>query len=258
MTLWKKKNIIFILLLIVIAGGLMGCATSYDKRGRYHKVRGGESLWRIAKAYRVDVQELAETNNILEPGSIRAGMKLYIPGRSKKAGYKKLPFGGRSGARRSKRGSVAKRGSRSHKKSVEIYRGRFNWPLKGGRVTSLYGMRNGRRHDGIDISAKQGTPLYASAAGKVAFSGKMRGYGNIILIRHKDDFFTAYAHNRRNGVRKGQSIKQGQQIGTVGRTGRTTGAHVHFEIRQGQRARNPLFFLPERKGASKFASRKKK
>ena len=145
----------------------------------------------------------------------------------------------------------------SYTKSIKIYRGRFKWPIKGGRVTSLYGMRNGRRHDGIDISAKQGTPLYASAAGKVAFSGKMRGYGNIILIRHKDDFFTAYAHNRKNGVRKGQTVKQGQQIGTVGRTGRASGPHVHFEIRHGQTARNPLFFLPERKGAPKLASRKK-
>jgi lipoprotein NlpD len=74
----------------------------------------------------------------------------------------------------------------------------------------------------------------------------MRGYGKLILIRHSDNMFTAYSHNRSNGVKKGQRVKQGQVIARVGRTGRASGNHLHFEIRHGQTARNPLFFLPNR------------
>ena len=103
MTPWKRNIALVIVLAAMIVGGVMGCATTYDKRGRYHKVRSGESLWGIAKGYGVDVQQLAEANNILNPGSIRSGMKLYIPSPPKKAAYKKLPFGNNVSASRSKR-----------------------------------------------------------------------------------------------------------------------------------------------------------
>ncbi len=229
---------------IIMAGlilGAMGCATSYDKRGVYHKVRSGESIQRIAKIYRTDVQTLAEYNNIMDPGEIKSGMRLYIPPRAKKEGFKKLPFGDDVAARKEVRGR--KVGAKSD--SIKFYRGRFIWPVDG-RVSSAFGYRDGRRHDGIDISAKNGTPIKASAAGKVVYAGSMRGYGNLILLRHKDNMFTAYSHNSANKVKKGQTVKQGQVIGKVGHTGRASGPHLHFEIRHGQTARNPLFFLPKR------------
>ncbi len=232
-------------LIVLVAVMASGCATSFDKRGRYHRVRTGESVWRIAKVYRVDVQQLAEYNNILEPGDVKAGMQLYIPPKANAAGFKKLPFG--EAGTTAQRSGGTRRGRSRGRQQIRTFRGRFIWPVDG-RLTSPFGMRNGRRHDGIDIGARTGTPIRASDAGRVAFAGKMRGYGNIILLRHKDDFFTAYAHNHRNKVRKGQIVKKGQTIGTVGRTGRASGSHLHFEIRHGQTARNPLFFLPERKG----------
>ena len=231
--------------------GLAGCATSFDKRGRYHRVRSGESIWRIASVYRVDVQQLAEYNNVFDPGDVQPGMHLYIPQRPRRTSFKKLPFEGelkKAQLRKKKKPRKRSRKSNAYSKPIKVYRGRFIWPVNG-KLTSRFGIRNGRRHDGIDIAAKQGTPIRASAAGRVVFSGKMRGYGNLILVRHKDDFFTAYAHNRVNKVRKGQWVKRGQLVAKVGRTGRASGAHLHFEIRHGQTARNPLFFLPERKGA---------
>ena len=74
----------------------------------------------------------------------------------------------------------------------------------------------------------------------------MRGYGNLVLLKHGDDFFTVYAHNSVNLVKKGKRVKRGETIAKVGRTGRATGPHLHFEVREGTKARNPLFFLPKK------------
>lgn len=243
-----------VVLFAIAAITLFGCATSFDKRGIYHKVRSGDSIQRIARVYKVDLQKLAEYNNILNPSDIKPGVRLYIPPRKKRAAFKKLPFGGDRHASVKKR-----RGRRKPKYSnrIRTYRGRFRWPIKG-KLTSAFGMRNGRRHDGVDISAKSGTPIKAAASGRVVFSGSMRGYGKLILVRHKDNMFTAYSHNKVNKVRKGQTVKQGQVIGKVGRTGRASGSHVHFEIRHGQTARNPLFFLPKRGHEYAKKSKKKK
>lgn len=248
------RRIYLAIISVSLALCLVSCATSYDKRGKFHRVRGGESIWTIARSYRVDVQDLAEFNNIMKPSDVQPGKHIYIPEKEKKPGFKKLPIEsaiyadekstGRVPSR--KRAKASKGDKDSYSKPIKIYRGKFIWPLSG-KVSSPFGIRNGRRHDGIDISARQGTPIKASASGKVVFSGTMRGYGNLILIRHDDNFFTAYAHNKVNKAKKGQSVKRGQVIAEVGRTGRTTGAHLHFEIRQGQKSRNPMFFLPERK-----------
>jgi len=119
----------------------------------------------------------------------------------------------------------------------------FEWPVEG-IFMSKFGPRRGRHHDGIDVSAPAGTPIKAAADGKVIFSGRFCGYGNLILLRHDNDYFTAYAHNRANLVDEGKRVAQGEVIAEVGRTGRTTGNHLHFEVRRGQKAMDPLSFLP--------------
>ncbi len=229
---------------------LFGCATSFDSRGRYHKVGSGETLDVIAKAYRVDLQDIAELNNIENVRQIEVGQKVYLPQRKHHAGYKRLPFGKYLGEdkKHKKKRFVKyhkKRKKKTRQDKIVVDRGRFIWPLNG-RISSYYGIRNGRRHDGIDIPAKKGTPIKAAGSGKVVFSGKMRGYGNLVILRHKGNFFSVYAHNCRNLVRKGNSVRKGQRIAKVGSTGRSTGPHLHFEVRRGQKARNPLFFLPKR------------
>ncbi|MFH0799430.1 MAG: peptidoglycan DD-metalloendopeptidase family protein [Pseudomonadota bacterium] len=207
-------------------------------------MRTGDSIWRIAQTYRVDVQQLAEYNNILDPNDVQPGMRLYIPPRNKKAAFKKLPFGTEVSEEKPAAKSARHKGGESdYTKPIRLYRGRFDWPMDG-KIGSPFGMRNGRRHDGVDLLAPSGTPIHAAAAGRVVFVGQMRGYGNLILVRHEGDFFTAYAHNSVNKVKKDQAVKKGQLIAEVGRTGRATGPHLHFEIRHGQTARNPLFFLP--------------
>jgi murein DD-endopeptidase MepM/ murein hydrolase activator NlpD len=122
--------------------------------------------------------------------------------------------------------------------SNRIGRGGCMWPVNG-RVTSEYGSRWGRRHEGIDIAAPSGTPIAAAAGGTVIFAGQQRGYGNVVIIDHGGGFTTLYGHQSRMAVRNGQSIERGGRVGYVGSTGHSTGPHVHFETRYGSTPRNP-------------------
>lgn len=124
------------------------------------------------------------------------------------------------------------------------------WPLtKGGVVTSTYGMRrhpiSGRRsmHKGIDISGKHGSDIVAMADGLVIFSGWKNGYGKIVELRHANGLETRYAHNSKNLVSEGDLVSKGEVIAKIGSTGRSTGPHVHFEVRRGGEAVDPMRFL---------------
>lgn len=118
-----------------------------------------------------------------------------------------------------------------------------------GVVSSHFGLRKDpidgfhRRHDGIDIAAPAGTPVAAAAGGKVVFSGSAGGYGNMVEILHHNGFVTRYAHNATNLVNVGEEVKAGQSIALVGSTGRSTGAHLHFEVRRDGKPVDPALLL---------------
>lgn len=112
-----------------------------------------------------------------------------------------------------------------------------------GRLTSPFGTRWGKKHTGIDIAAPRGTPIYAADAGKVSFSGSKGSYGNLIIIDHENGYQTYYAHNSRNLVKQGQRVYKGQKIAEMGSTGRSTGSHLHFEIRKNDTPINPQSFV---------------
>ena len=122
----------------------------------------------------------------------------------------------------------------------------YMWPAKG-TLTSGYGWRWGRMHKGIDIAAPIGTPIMAAAPGEVIFAGwNSGGYGNLVKLQHSDGSVTFYAHNNRVLVHNGQKVSQGQLIAEMGSTGRSTGPHLHFEIRpNGTTAINPIARLPK-------------
>jgi murein DD-endopeptidase MepM/ murein hydrolase activator NlpD len=120
---------------------------------------------------------------------------------------------------------------------------RLAWPLKGV-LYGRYGVRGGRRHDGIDIAAPEGTTVSAAGAGTVIYAGEQTGYGAIVIVRHDAGLVTLYAHNSRLLVDEGSKVRRGEPIARVGQTGRTTGPHLHFEVREGTRPRNPLLYLP--------------
>ena len=117
------------------------------------------------------------------------------------------------------------------------------WPVRGP-VTSGYGYRWGRLHAGIDIGAGTGTPIRAAKAGVVTYAGTMSGYGNVVIVSHGGGFTTLYAHQSRIGTSDGAEVGQGQVIGYVGSTGRSTGPHLHFETRVNGNPQDPRRYLP--------------
>jgi len=116
----------------------------------------------------------------------------------------------------------------------------YCWPCYG---TISRGFKRG--HKGLDILADTGSPVFAANSGNVIYSGRgLSGYGNVVIIDHGNDMATLYAHNSKNLVSPGDSVRQGQQIAQVGQTGRATAPHCHFEVRQGGSAVNPRHMLP--------------
>lgn len=122
--------------------------------------------------------------------------------------------------------------------SLRVGSGGCMWPAQG-RVTSEYGPRWGRMHQGIDIAAPTGSAIYAAQSGTVIFAGSMSGYGNAVVIDHGGGFTTLYGHQSRIMTSEGASVDRGARIGSIGNTGRSTGPHLHFETRYGGSARNP-------------------
>lgn len=194
--------------------------------GVYHTVNRGETLWRMAKTYGVDLQYLAELNNINDPTEIKAGQKIFIPG-----------------AFTTKHIIVdAKEPPQSPPRIVKK-KNNFIWPVQG-KIVSAFGIREGLRYEGIEIAAPLGTPVQAAGDGEVVYEGNLKGYGNLVILRHKNYYSTVYAHNHINLVSLGRKITRGEVIAKVGNTGPTSEPCLHFQVREKNQARNPLFFLP--------------
>ncbi|MBI4238152.1 MAG: peptidoglycan DD-metalloendopeptidase family protein [Deltaproteobacteria bacterium] len=234
-----------ILLFLIMV--LPACATLGVRAGGFHIVKPGDGMASIASRYHISVQELAEWNNLQDESAMKTGTRVYIPARRMDRSDKLFASEQIVGRSAAKRVPKVPRAERSGSKSVKVFHGQFAWPVEG-TVHSLFGLRGGRRHDGLDIGGKLGDPVRAAAAGEVAFVGKLSGYGNIVILRHPDHYYTAYAHNSKHLVEKGERVRQGAVIAKVGATGRASGPHLHFEVRYGQQARNPLFFLNPRNG----------
>jgi len=123
--------------------------------------------------------------------------------------------------------------------------GKLYWPVEGGgNITSRFGWRGRDWHPAVDIAAPEGTPVRAADSGVVTFAGWEAGYGRLIIIDHGDGLTTRYGHLSRILVQPGDRVERGQVIGSVGQTGRATGPHLHFEVRIGGEARNPLQYYP--------------
>lgn len=201
-------------------------------QGIYHVVKSGENLFRIGKAYDVPYRELARINRISDPHRIHAGQRIFVPGATRRLPVEIITPSKTAIQRRRPPGLRAASPDG------------FLWPIRGA-VTSEFGPRGETFHDGIDIEAPEGTPIRAVEKGVVLYSDQLRGYGNLVIVRHPGGFVSVYAHNRANLVREGQEVKRGEVIGEVGSTGRVTGPHLHFEIRKDNIAQDPLYYLPQ-------------
>lgn len=180
-----------------------------------HTVADGETLWEIAARYRVPVGLLAARNGLTDPDYLRAGQEIAVPAENA------LP----AGAMRVQRIAA------------------LEWPLVGP-LTSLYGPREGRMHHGIDIAADHGEVIRAARAGRVVYAGPAGTYGLFVVLDHGNGVRTCYGHCASLLVAAGEEVRDGQPIARVGSTGRSTGPHLHFEVRIDDRAVDPLPYLP--------------
>ncbi|MDD2715447.1 MAG: peptidoglycan DD-metalloendopeptidase family protein [Candidatus Wallbacteria bacterium] len=179
-----------------------------------YPIRSGDNLWLLANRFNISVGKLISYNRLVDY-NLKIGQTILIPG----------------------------------KKALSRNSLDFIWPTRG-RITSSFGMRinpinsNREFHSALDIASPKGTQLKAAESGRVEYSGWLRGYGRTVKIVHRKGFSTLYGHLENILVKRGQYLKQGQRIGTIGSTGNSTGPHVHFEILQQGRQVNPYKFLP--------------
>lgn len=196
---------------------------------RVHVVNAGESLPAIAENYGVSVTAIVAANKLKSAHvRLRVGQRLVIP-------MPRVPAAER-----------ALRVPLNMVLSIPDFDGRlvpFDWPVEG-TVISQFGRRRSGWHRGLDIKAEMGTPVLAAAAGVVTASGVEPRYGKVVKIEHANHFVTVYAHHLQNFVSAGDEVYAGQVIAQVGRTGRATAYHLHFEIRYMGSVYNPLYLLP--------------
>lgn len=191
--------------------------------GTYHTVAQDETLSAIAKRYQVDLQHLAEVNDLKPPYTIRAQDRLFIPGA--RTEENSLPRATGEGPQ------------------VKRFDGVLAWPVRGP-IISQFGVRQGVQHNGITIAAPAGSTVRSAADGRVGHVGNIPGYGDVVLIEHPNRLVTVYAHLHQITVQTGKQVKQGEGIGTVGTSGRADAPCLYFEVRSRSQPRNPLFFLP--------------
>jgi len=231
-----------------------------------YRVEKGDSLWKIARKYGLGTKELAAANNLLLQDVLQVGQVLTIPGKhqvyevkkgdtlwdiSKKLGVSMVSIARQNGLEDV---NVLRIGQKLVIPQPGYVYAMSGWPARGGRlldltwplrgrITSLFGIRNGRPHEGLDIAARTGTPIRAACSGRVTFAGGMGTYGLTVIINHGAGLTTRYAHCSKILVSEGDWVEAGQVIARVGNTGRSTGPHLHLEVRLNGIPYDPLWFL---------------
>ena len=223
-----------ILLFVLFLGVLAGCSTTeeykpmplppsetpappFKNAGVYHKVLAGQTLWQIAQGYGVDISDIIKSNNIPNGSALESGQLLFIPGVSE---VKDIS---------------------GH--TVDNNKNAFIWPVKGKVVVYFDDpIGAGTFSHGIDIRAQTGDTVQAAREGDVILADYMSGYGQTVMIDHKDGFISVYARNVKLLVKLGEHVYKGDAIAQVGQIGNRV--VEHFEIRHGSQATNPLYYLP--------------
>lgn len=228
-------------------------------RSRTYTVQRGDSVYAISRRFKVDMTTLVRLNNIRQPYTIRVGQTLQLPANAAPAGQTATRPAPATTPETSPRQSASETGSTpapaakpsAPSRVVTVPRpparagNGFVWPVEG-RVISSFGSKTGGRHnDGMNIAAPRGAPVRAAENGVVAYAGReIRGFGNLLLIKHDGGLITAYAHADAILVARGDVVTRGQVIAKVGKSGDVDSPQLHFEVRRGTKAVNPNQFLP--------------
>lgn len=223
---------------LIIGLALSGCAgNSSNSEGSYsgsvYTVKRGDTLSRISRMTGTSVQDLARLNGISPPYTIEVGQKLKVNG-SSSSGSKKSTA--------SKTAKVTPSSAVPQSSWPPVGQRCWRWPASG-KVVMPYSTADGG-NKGIDIAGSRGQPVYAAGSGKVVYVGnQLRGYGNLIMIKHDENYITAYAHNDTLLVNNGQNVKIGQKIATMGNSDADS-VKLHFQIRYRATAIDPQRYLP--------------
>lgn len=244
-----------------------------------HVVRRGDTLYGIARTYQVDMNAMARINRLEPPYLIQVGQFLMLPDSDQeprrgagtvqtaatpvsapKPGAKPTaPAAPRAEPQVADSGAPSRTATATPSSKPAASRptvtakppappartaSAFAWPLSGKVVSRFGGKADGSRNDGINIAASRGATVKAAENGVVVYAGnELKGFGNLLLVKHADDWMTAYAHNELLTVKKGDTVKRGQAIARVGSTGNVSTPQLHFEIRRGSKAVDPLDHL---------------
>jgi murein DD-endopeptidase MepM/ murein hydrolase activator NlpD len=193
-----------------------------------HRVEPGQNLYRIAKAYGLSPEDLAAANGITDARALAVGQELVIPG----LGSVRPVALADPAEPPADAGTKTAKPPSARPRPVGSATGTLDWPLRGV-LYGRFGKKGAEQHDGIDLAAPEGTPVKTAAVGTVLFAGEQKGYGQLVIVEHPGGLVTLYAHNRDLRVKTGEKVRAEQVIATVGESGRTSGPHLHFEVRKG-------------------------
>jgi murein DD-endopeptidase MepM/ murein hydrolase activator NlpD len=228
-----------------------------------HVVNSGDTLYSLGRRYGVSHVEIARANGINDESALRIGQRLNIPGASSATATASAsaptPFSPPPAAAPAPAPQRAAAAPEPAQKAAAVTpvstsaqdeprslggSPQFRWPVRG-RVISGYGAKaNGQHNDGINLAVPEGAEVKAAEDGVVAYAGnELKGYGNLVLLRHSDGWMTAYAHNSQLLVKRGDSVKRGQNVARAGQTGGVSSPQVHFEIRKGSTPVDPTQYL---------------
>lgn len=238
-----------------------------------HKVRAGDTLYSLAKKYDLSVETIAHDNNLKKPYTLKVGDRLKISSwyswtdeeESPRSATAKTVKGKKTASRQSAQNAAQTAGKQaagsqkasSKKAAKTAYRApknvqipksqskkKFAWPIKGKIIADYGAVKGTTRNDGINIAGKVGSAIKAAEGGTVAYAGdELRGYGNLVLLKHKDGWITAYAHNDKLLVKKGDVVQKGQTIAKMGKSGGVSSPQLHFEVRYRTKVVNPKSYL---------------
>lgn len=228
------------ILAIAVLGLLQGCSLGGSGWNTHaYRVRPGDTLYAIAWRYQIDYQRLAEWNDIDAPYTIYPGQELLLIDPARLSAERR-PARASAGQPRSENKS---RPTASEKRVAASPPELFQWPVQGKVVRRFDGSKRGSQ--GIDIAGSVGQAVNASADGRVVYSGSgLVGYGKLVIVKHNDDYLSAYAHNSTLRVKEGDRVKAGQVIAEMG-LAESDAARLHFEIRKQGKPVDPLKYLPE-------------
>lgn len=249
----KIRKIITSSLLLFLIFSLISCATNrnskvyYDYDHGYHTVLKNETLYSIAFRHGLDYKKIARWNGIRSPYTIYSGQRLKLSPSSATSKNTQAKNNSKQKSNTktaaSKKSASTKSVSKKSKPAAKPIKHDWNWPTKGAVIRTYSSNAGGNK--GIDIGGKIGQAVVAASSGKVVYSGNgLASYGNLIIIKHSEQFISAYAHNKKLFVKEGGMVKRGEKIAELGKTG-TSEAKLHFEIRYKGKPVDPIKYLPK-------------